>query len=68
MWRMRMRKSEQMGVAPTDESPWVDISPSNGPPYEYATRKEAEHMLDICYREVRRGFYTECEVGVYETH
>lgn len=38
---------------------WVLIAPTNGAPYRYGTRAEAENMLGVCYpdqiREHRLG-------------
>jgi hypothetical protein len=28
---------------------WVWVHPTNGEPYRYATEKEAQHMLEVCY-------------------
>jgi len=28
---------------------WKSIRPTNGKPYECDTKREAEHMLDLCY-------------------
>ena len=28
---------------------WRPIHPTNGPPYEYDTRQEAEHIKRMCY-------------------
>ena len=33
----------------TGEYEWKSIKPTNGPPYRYKTRREAENMLEICY-------------------
>jgi len=32
-----------------EEKTWQTVRPSNGKPYAYETKQEAEHMLSICY-------------------
>lgn len=34
---------------------WVLIAPTNGQPYKYSTKAEAEHMLAICYPDQIRS-------------
>ena len=60
-WRMQIK-------TPSTNNEWKDIRPSgkNAEPYEYSTKEEAERMLDICYREVARGFYEDSFVRVKE--
>ena len=33
----------------TKHERWSDVRPTGGPPYEYATKEEAEDMARICY-------------------
>lgn len=58
-WQMQLK-------APSTNNKWVSIKPSgkDAKPYEYDTKEEAEKMLDICYREVARGFFDDCFVRV----
>lgn len=60
-WQMQIK-------APSTNGEWVSIRPpgKDAVPYEYETKKEAEHMLDICYREVARGFFDDSFVRVVE--
>ncbi len=53
-WRMQLKTPTTNG--------WVDIKPSgkDSKPYEFNTKAEAERMLDICYREIVRGFHENC--------
>lgn len=34
---------------------WVLIAPTNGEPYKYGTKEEAERMLGICYPDQVRA-------------
>lgn len=40
---------------------WVDIHPTNGPAYEYATKEAAEKIVRMCY-----SGYDETKVQIKE--
>jgi len=57
-WQMQLK-------TPNTNNEWVSIKPNgkDEKPYEYETKEEAERMIDICYREVIRGFYGDDHQG-----